>query len=148
MQSQGTATRRIFLKSALLASAPLLAGSATHAAAEATLGPATGREDRKKWLAIVEQVSQPLLEAISQQKLRATMPVECAKGQEEASRNSTHLQAVGRLLCGLAPWLEAEHGDDRELHARRVRQGAGGSQPQLAAPPSRRPSAVRPRALA
>ena len=112
MQSQGTATRRIFLKSALLASAPLLAGSATHAAAEATLGPATGREDRKKWLAIVEQVSQPLLEAISQQKLRATMPVECAKGQEEASRNSTHLQAVGRLLCGLAPWLEAEPGND------------------------------------
>ena len=112
MQSQGTATRRIFLKSALLASAPLLAGSATHAAAEATLGPATGREDRKKWLAIAEQVSQPLLEAISQQKLRATMPVECAKGQEEASRNSTHLQAVGRLLCGLAPWLEAEPGND------------------------------------
>ena len=112
MQSQGTATRRTFLKSALLASAPLLAGSATHAAAEATLGPATGREDRKKWLAIVEQVSQPLLEAISQQKLRATMPVECAKGQEEASRNSTHLQAVGRLLCGLAPWLEAEPGSD------------------------------------
>jgi hypothetical protein len=60
----------------------------------------------------VEQVSQPLLEAISQQKLRATMPVECAKGQEEASRNSTHLQAVGRLLCGIAPWLEAEPGND------------------------------------
>ncbi len=112
MQSQGTATRRTFLKSALLASAPLLAGSATHAAAEATQGPASGREDRKKWLAIVEQVSQPLLEAISQQKLRATMPVECAKGQEEASRNSTHLQAVGRLLCGIAPWLEAEPGND------------------------------------
>jgi|CZKZ01.1.fsa_nt_gi hypothetical protein len=112
MQSQGSATRRTFLKSALLASAPLLAGSATHAAAEATLGPASGREDRKKWLAIVEQVSQPLLEAISQQKLRATMPVECAKGQEEASRNSTHLQAVGRLLCGIAPWLEAEPGND------------------------------------
>src|ERR1035437_10443117 len=98
MQSQGSATRRTFLKSALLASAPLLAGSATHSAAEATLGPASGREDRKKWLAIMEQVSQPLLEAISQQKLRATMPVECAKGQAEASRNSTHLQAVGRLL--------------------------------------------------
>src|ERR1017187_706111 len=105
MQSQGTATRRIFLKSALLASAPLLAGSATHAAAESTLGPATGREDRKKWLAIVEQVSQPLLEAISQQKLRATMPVECAKGRGDASRNSTPPQAVGRLLCGLAPGL-------------------------------------------
>ena len=59
------ATRRTFLKSAILASAPLLAGSLPHAAAEATQAPTTGNDDRKKWLAIVEQVSQPVLEAIS-----------------------------------------------------------------------------------
>ena len=115
------ATRRTFMKSALLASAPLLAASAPHAIAESPPTTTTGKEDRKKWLAIVEQVSQPLLEAISQQKLRATMPVECAKGEEEASRNSTHLQAVGRLLCGLAPWLEAEPGNDPAEEALRTR---------------------------
>ena len=113
MQSQRNANRRIFLKSALLASAPLLAGQATHAAPVGMPEEHTsGKDDRTKWLAIVERVSQPVLEAISRQKLHATMPVECAKGQEEASRNSTQLQAVGRLLSGLAPWLEAKPGDD------------------------------------
>jgi hypothetical protein len=107
MQSQHNGTRRTFLKSALLASAPLLAGSAPHASAETTQ-PSTGEDDRKKWLAIVERVSQPVLEAIGQQKLRATMPVECVKGEEAARAQSTHLEAVGRLLCGIAPWLEAD----------------------------------------
>jgi hypothetical protein len=117
------ATRRAFLKSTLLASAPLIAGTsacATIASAQAST-PGTGQDDRKKWLAIVEQVSQPLLQAISQQKLRATMPIECARGEEEASRSNTHLQAVGRLLCGLAPWLEAVPGNDPAEEALRTR---------------------------
>ena len=123
MQSQGNATRRTFLKSALLASAPLLASSAASAAAAQTSAekPASGKQDRAKWLQIVERVSQPLLEACSRQMLRATMPVECAKGEEAASRASTHLQAVGRLLCGIAPWLEAEPGNAPAEEALRTR---------------------------
>ena len=105
------ATRRTFLKSSLLASAPLIAGtSALAVIAPQASAPGTGQDDRKKWHAIVEQVSQPLLQATSQKKLHATMPIECAKGEEDASRNNTHLQAVGRLLCGLAPWLEGAPG--------------------------------------
>lgn len=116
MSSQ--ATRRTFLKSALLASAPLLG---TSAVAESTPPAATGADDRKKWLTIVEQVAQPVLEAISQQKLRATMPVECAPGDEAARAASTHLEAVGRLLCGLAPWLEGKPGSDPAEEALRTR---------------------------
>lgn len=114
------ATRRSFFKTAMLASAPLVTGPSAGLFAEAQQ-PRSGTEDRKQWLAIVERVSQPLLEAASQQKLRATMPVECAQGQEEASRASTHLQAVGRLLCGLAPWLEAAPGGDPHEEELRTR---------------------------
>ena len=123
MPPQPNPTRRTFLKSALLASAPLLAGSAaTQAPPQDRSGPQrSDTDDRAQWLAILERVSQPVLEAISRQKLRATMPVECAKGQEEESRNSTHLQAVGRLLCGLAPWLEAESGPNQAEEALRQR---------------------------
>lgn len=107
---ESKATRRDFLKSTLLASAPLLAGSAAAQSEEARAARAgmPGADDRSKWLAIVQRVSQPVLEAISRQKLRATMPVEAAAGQTEARSQSTHLEAVGRLLCGLAPWLDAE----------------------------------------
>ena len=114
MQSRPDQTRRTFLKGALLASTPLLASAAAAPAAgqDAAIKPSTGKDDRARWLAILQRVSEPVLEACSRQKLRATMPVECAKGQEAASRESTYLQAVGRLLCGLAPWLEARAGDD------------------------------------
>jgi hypothetical protein len=125
MKAQTTANRRSFLKGALLASTPFIAGARAVAgtasvANASTAEPRSGADDRKQWLAIVERVSQPLLEAISRQKLRATMPVECAKGQEEASRESTHLQAVGRLLCGLAPWIEADAGSDPAEEALRT----------------------------
>jgi hypothetical protein len=112
MTLEGKATRRSFVKSALLASAPLLAAPAAQGAVRGTKAEEALVSDRAKWLAIVERVSQPVLEAISQQKLRATMPVEAAAGQVEARRQSTHLEAVGRLLCGLAPWLERDLGGE------------------------------------
>ncbi len=107
------ATRRSFLKSAVLASAPLLATTNIREAAAQptdTADQPSGLDDREHWLSIVERVSQPVLEAISQHKLHATMPVEAAAGAVEQRSQSTHLEAVGRLLCGLAPWLEAEPG--------------------------------------
>ena len=114
MEWQRSATRRDFLKSAVLVSVPLVAPRAAQATNAAAAAPAVspGTSDRAKWLAIVERVSQPVLEAASQQKLRATMPVEAAPGLAEARGQSTHLEAVGRLLCGLAPWLEAESAGD------------------------------------
>jgi hypothetical protein len=118
------ATRRSFLKSAVLASAPLLATAGIREAAaqpaDAASAP-SGLDDRAQWLSIVERVSQPVLEAVSRQKLHATMPVEAAEGAVEQRSQSTHLEAVGRLLCGLAPWLEAETGNnpkEEELRSR------------------------------
>lgn len=107
-------SRRTFLKSAFLASVPLAAANASQSSAEGAeeSHPSPSTSDRTQWLAVVERVSQPVLEAISRQKLRATMPVEAKPGLVEARRQSTHLEAVGRLLSGLAPWLEAAPGND------------------------------------
>ena len=118
--SQSGATRRTFLKSALLASAPLVAGTSVDVS-QAAPAVRSGSDDRRHWLAIVERVSQPLLEAISRQQLRATMPIECAKGQESSRAECTHLEAVGRLLCGLAPWLEGAASNDPAEEALRTR---------------------------
>lgn len=120
MPIQPHASRRTFLKSALLASAPLVTGSSASAALPAS-APRSGSEDRTQWLAVVERVSQPVLQAISRQQLRATMPIECVKGLEASRAQSTHLEAVGRLLCGLAPWLEGVPGSDPGEEALRAR---------------------------
>ena len=62
--------------------------------------------NREYWLRTVERISSPLLEALGRDQLRATMPIECAAGQIESRRECSHLEAFGRLLCGLVPWLE------------------------------------------
>ncbi len=47
-----------------------------------------------------------MLESLARNELRARMPVECPTGKLEDRRKVTHLEAVGRTLAGLAPWLE------------------------------------------
>jgi hypothetical protein len=98
--AENTATRRGFLKAAIAAGAsaslPLQEGAA-----------ATIENDRVYWMRIVERVSNPVLSAVSQGKLRALMPVEAAQGLQQDRSKSTHLEAFGRLITGLAPWLES-----------------------------------------
>src|ERR1700712_3625533 len=81
---------------------------------------AAGPADREYWIAVVKRVSDPVLEALSKGQLRAKMPVEAGAGLVEARSKSTHLEAFGRLLSGLAPWLEnaAVSGPEAELQAR------------------------------
>ena len=66
----------------------------------------TGTDDRSFWLQQVERVSEPVLKALQQRELRRRMPVEAAVGQEAARAVGSHLEALGRLLAGVAPWLE------------------------------------------
>jgi hypothetical protein len=121
MKDKTTATRRMFLKSAALAAAPLVASRGSAASLVQSQENNSEKSDRAQWLAIVERVSEPVLAAISQQKLRATMPVEAAPGLATERAQSTHLEAIGRLLSGLAPWLEADAGNDAEEEKLRSR---------------------------
>jgi hypothetical protein len=95
--------RRTFLLGALAA------GTAPALPAEIP-APTTQRpqNDRAYWLQQVELVSEPVLKALKQGNLRQKMPVEAAPGQAQARAVGTHLEALGRLLAGLAPWLELE----------------------------------------
>ncbi len=79
---------------------------------------------RERWVALLTRVATPPLEALANGKLRATMPVECR--QDVASRRMmTHLEALGRTLCGLAPWLELKEIPAGEADAqRRLREFA------------------------
>lgn len=46
-----------------------------------------------------------MLPMLAARRLKATMPVEAARGPRDR-QPYTHLEALGRLLCGLAPWFE------------------------------------------
>ncbi len=93
------ATRRAFLS---LSVATWALGLARRSpAAEAS----PSSHDRERWARLATQLAQPVLGALAERRLKATMPVEAAP----TARNRaavTHLEALGRLLAGLAPWLE------------------------------------------
>ncbi|MSU24478.1 MAG: DUF2264 domain-containing protein [Opitutus sp.] len=103
-------TRRAFLK--LTTTSALVAAAATQTRA-AALPPSTatlaagisGTDDRAAWARLAQKLAHPVLTALAERRLKATMPVEASpKSQDRPS--VTHLEALGRLLCGLAPWFE------------------------------------------
>jgi len=64
-----------------------------------------GEKDRAYWLSVLRRIADPVLEALSRGQLKSRMPVETLPGLEER-RKVTHLEAFGRLMAGMAPWLE------------------------------------------
>jgi len=58
---------------------------------------------RSLWYTLLDKVSRPVVESLSKGRLRIEMPVEGAHPDERKS--VTHLEAFGRTLAGLAPWL-------------------------------------------
>ena len=70
-------------------------------------------DDRAGWIRRAEQLAKPVLTALAERKLKATMPVESQTGVNDRA-TVTHLEALGRLLAGLAPWLELGPDDTAE----------------------------------
>jgi hypothetical protein len=69
-------------------------------------------DDRAAWVAIMRRVADPVLRNLADGTLKARMPVEQAPG---ANRSSvTHLEALGRVMAGIAPWIELPADDTPE----------------------------------
>lgn len=58
---------------------------------------------RKSWLCILSKIADPILINISDGALKENMIIECVN---ETVSKFAHLETVGRLICGIAPWLE------------------------------------------
>lgn len=60
--------------------------------------------DRNVWVTTMDRVCRPVLENLAAGTLKQNMPIESVspEGKEEC----TYLEALGRVMVGLAPWLE------------------------------------------
>jgi hypothetical protein len=65
----------------------------------------TGIADRKYWVGVLYKISFPVLDNLSRSSLKKNMPLEKGPGYNLAAEQVTHLEAVGRTLAGIAPWL-------------------------------------------
>src|SRR5207253_11519431 len=87
-----------------------------------------GPSDRQFWLDVLTRLAQPVLTNLAEGRLRQRMPVEIAPAGNPERRDYTHLEAVGRLLTGIAPWLElggdaSPEGEQRQRYADLARRG-------------------------
>lgn len=60
-------------------------------------------DNRAYWVSVLTKISDPVLTNLADEKLRATMPIEC---KDPKRKEVAHLEAFGRTLVGIAPWLE------------------------------------------
>jgi hypothetical protein len=105
-------SRRSFLKFlAVGGAAGLGASKQVLAAAGNSSGTAPTEsyegDHRTFWLNTMDRVSHPVLTALANDKLKASMPIESPASGPDARRPFTHLEAFGRTVAGLGPWLEA-----------------------------------------
>jgi hypothetical protein len=77
-----------------------------------------GKNTRSDWVSRLTRLASPVFNALSQRKLKATMPVEAPHGNQSERAQYTHLEALGRLLTGIAPWLETGASDTQENELR------------------------------
>ena len=96
--------RREFMKGVSLAGAGSLFD---YSSAFATGSENVKREDdRTYWLNMLWRITRPVMEALSQDKLKELMPVEAVAGAVEGRKKVTYLEELGRSLACLSPWLE------------------------------------------
>ena len=80
------------------------------------------QDPRKVWLDYMDKVARPVLSSLAEDRLRETMPVVLSRvvDNKETRSRVTYLEAWGRLLSGIAPWLNSEGGDREEVGLRRL----------------------------
>ena len=106
-------SRRHFLKSVTaLGIAGATSAAASNPAAQTPATVASKTNDRAYWIDVLENIASPVLDSLSRHDLRKNMPVEATNPADRAKY--THLEAFGRTLTGIAPWLSAQGLDASE----------------------------------
>lgn len=70
--------------------------------------------DREFWVSALYKISYPVIHNLAEGTLRKNMPVEFNATRGDFFKKVTHLEAVGRTLAGVAPWLELPDDDTEE----------------------------------
>ena len=74
----------------------------------------TGAQDRTTWVKLLWKISYPVIHNLAEGTLHQNMPIETRSGETAGYKDMTHLEAVGRTLAGVAPWLALPDDDTEE----------------------------------
>ena len=99
-------------KIALVAMAAVFSLAVLVSACQSETKVRTPEQDRELWVEYLLKVSDPVIRNTAAGTLKVNMPYEAHKDRD--TRAFSYLEAFGRTLCGLAPWLESDE-DDKGL---------------------------------
>lgn len=76
--------------------------------------------DRIYWSNLCYQISAPILNNMSKGELQKNMQVDVSPTWDNRNKNVTYMEAFGRLMAGIAPWLTLP--DDNTLEGKQRKQ--------------------------
>jgi hypothetical protein len=71
-------------------------------------------DDRTYWCNLLYKIAEPVLAPMSEGKLQEEMLVELSPTWDGRDKRVTYMEAFGRLMAGLAPWLSLPDDDTAE----------------------------------
>lgn len=74
----------------------------------------TVNKERQFYVDALVKISNPVLEALAKDELKKTMPIEVSPKHINDRTRFTYLEAFGRTLSGIAPWLELGSDNSKE----------------------------------
>lgn len=76
--------------------------------------------NRSLWLSYLDKLARPVLSNLASDHLKDKMPVVLSKrvDNKESRLQAAYLEAFGRVLSGIAPWLNLEGGPKKEIALR------------------------------
>ena len=76
-------------------------------------------EDRAYWAKLAYDMAAPILKNMAEGKLQENMLVEVSPNWDGRNKKVTYMEAFGRLMAGIAPWLALPDDDTEEGKMRR-----------------------------
>lgn len=80
----------------------------------------TGEQERAIWVKSLYRIAYPVIHNLAMGTLRKNMPLELGPGYYSKAEEFTYLEAVGRTLAGIAPWLALPDDDTVEGKMRKT----------------------------
>jgi Uncharacterized protein conserved in bacteria len=79
--------------------------------------------DREYWCDLMYRIAAPILSNMSEGKLQQEMQIEVSPRWDGRDKQVTYMEAFGRLMMGLAPWLSLPDDDTAEGAQRKQLRG-------------------------
>lgn len=78
-----------------------------------------GESDRKVWCDILYRMAEPVLKNMSEGKLQQNMQLELSPTWDGRDKRVSYMEAFGRLMAGIAPWLSLPDDETAEGRLRK-----------------------------